>query len=142
MVVKNDVDLAGRQRRGRLVEQQHGRLALEFAQQLDALLDPHRQRLDDRIRIDRQPVRRGQLLHAAARRADVDPVQPRLGSRPSRTFSQTRKRSTSSKCWCTRPTTPSAATLPSSARTAPKAIAASVDFPAPFSPTSAWISPG
>ena len=135
-------DLARRERCRRLVEQQHAGLAVELAQQLDALLDADRQRLDD-ARRDRRRDRTSRPARARARapRRRRSPSRA-CGSRLSSTFSHTRSRSISLKCWCTSPTTPSASTVPSSARTAPYAIAASVDLPAPFSPTSAWISPG
>jgi hypothetical protein len=39
-------------------------------------------------------------------------------------------------------TTPPMPTSPSSGASAPDAMLINVDLPAPFSPTSAWISPG
>ena len=90
-------------------------------------------------------------------------VIPRFGSRPSTTFSATVSGGTSMKCWCTIPTPASIAsavfhpvtsvssssplptslisTLPPSLPYIPLRIRISVDFPAPFSPTRAWISP-
>ncbi len=72
-------DLARRERGRRLVEEQHGRLAIELAQELDALLDADRQRLDDRVRIDGQAVALGERAHACVRGGHVDrPAAARL----------------------------------------------------------------
>ncbi len=67
------LDLARREHRGRLVEQQDRGLALQLAQQLDALLQSDRKRFDDRVRIDVQTVALAQLADARARRGDVEP---------------------------------------------------------------------
>ena len=76
-------------------------------------------------------------------------------SRPRITFSRTVNCGTSSKCWCTIPIprrsasrgaltwtgSPSTAIVPASARYRPLRMFISVVLPAPFSPSSAWISP-
>ena len=104
MVAKERVDLGRRERRRRLVEQQNRRFAREFAQQFDALLDADRQRLDDRVGIDVEPVLAPRARARARARAARSMRQPARGSRPSSTFSHTRRRSMSWKCWWTRPT--------------------------------------
>ena len=81
---------------------------------------------------------------------------PFVSSWPSITFSATVKTGTSMKCWWTMPipasiaspgswkwtSWPSMRILPSSGRYRPKRVFISVDFPAPFSPSRQWISPG
>lgn len=71
-------------------------------------------------------------------------------------FSATVSDGTSEKCWCTMPmpariasvasekwhVAPSTRISPSSGWMIPAAMRISVDLPAPFSPTRAWISPG
>ena len=80
---------------------------------------------------------------------------PFLGSMPSTMFWATVKDSTSIKCWCTIPIpfamasfepentvfSPLKKISPREGCSIPNSIFISVDFPAPFSPTSAWISP-
>ncbi|CAA9302655.1 MAG: hypothetical protein AVDCRST_MAG40-457, partial [uncultured Gemmatimonadaceae bacterium] len=100
------------------------------------------------------PVSR--LTRSTARTAAARSNSPRaVGSRPSTTFSATVSVGTSMKCWCTIPTPaaiacavlhpvasrPSTCTVPASGAYMPASTRMSVDFPAPFSPTSAWISP-
>ena len=81
---------------------------------------------------------------------------PLVSSWPSITFSATVKTGTSMKCWWTMPipasiaspgswkctSWPSMRILPSSGRYRPNRVFISVDFPAPFSPSRQWISPG
>src|SRR5690242_9233914 len=71
------------------------------------------------------------------------------------TFSATVRLSASMKCWCTMPipaamasfgerkcsSRPFTVIVPSSGRCMPYSVRISVDLPAPFSPTMAWISP-
>ena len=72
--------LLGRQHRGRLVEDEDVRLAVERLEDLDALLLPDGDVLDERIRVDREAERPGELLHPGSRRPVVeqDPVPARL----------------------------------------------------------------
>src|SRR5512133_2475548 len=81
---------------------------------------------------------------------------PVLSSRPRIRFSATVKTSTSMKCWCTMPipaamaslglawtcSTPSIEIVPASGCNSPYSTFISVVFPAPFSPSRQWISPG
>ena len=100
------------------------------------------------------PVSR--LTRSTSRTAAARSKSPRaVGSRPSTTFSATVSVGTSMKCWCTIPTPaaiacavlhpvasrPFTSTVPASGAYIPARMRISVDFPAPFSPTSAWISP-
>ncbi len=77
------------------------------------------------------------------------------GSAPRIRFSATVMDGTCIKCWCTMPSPAAIASLdeekctsfpstkiwPSVGASIPNSIFIKVDFPAPFSPTSAWISP-
>ena len=95
---KEALDLGGRERGRRLVEQEDGRFAIEFAQQLDALLHADRQRFDERVGIDLEAVALRRRRPRVSRAAASSMRQPRRGSRPSKTFCHTRSRPTSSKC--------------------------------------------
>ena len=78
-----------------------------------------------------------------------------VGSSPSTTFSSTVRLSASMKCWCTMPmpaamasdgewnvvSRPSSRMVPSSGLCMPYRVFISVDLPAPFSPTMAWMVP-
>ena len=78
-----------------------------------------------------------------------------VGSTPRMMLSSTEKHSTSLKCWWTMPmpsalaslgslmdtSTPSFLMMPSSGWYRPNSTLISVDLPAPFSPSRAWISP-
>ena len=78
-----------------------------------------------------------------------------VGSMPIMMLSSTEKHSTSLKCWCTMPmpralaslgslmvtTSPFFLMMPSSGWYMPNRTDIRVDLPAPFSPSSAWISP-
>ena len=80
---------------------------------------------------------------------------PRFGSAPSIKFSATVITGTSWKCWCTIPTpreitpavspktigVPPILISPESGLISPKTALSRVDFPAPFSPSSATTSP-
>ncbi len=68
------------QHRGRLVEDQHGRLSDQCLDDLDPLLDADRQVLHQGIRVDLQPVAAGQLAHVLARLAPVQ--QPGTAGSP------------------------------------------------------------
>ena len=65
------VGLGRRQHAGRLVEDQDVGAAIERLQDLDALLQADRQFLDDRVRIDLQPVFALQPLQLRARLGDA-----------------------------------------------------------------------
>src|SRR4051794_13685149 len=92
---------------------------------------------------------------ARARRRSRKP-RPRICSRPSITFSATVNAGISMKCWWTMPMpaamassgpenrtgSPSTRISPSSGWYRPYRTFIRVDLPAPFSPSSAWISPG
>ncbi len=94
-------------------------------------------------------------MSALARRRSSRPKW-RVGSKPSTTFSATVNTGTSMKCWWTMPmpwrtaapgsgkwtTSPSSAMSPESGCMSPNRTFMSVVLPAPFSPRSAWISPG
>ena len=58
--------------RGRLVEDQHGRVPDQRLDDLDPLLDADRQVLHQRVRVDLEPVAPGQLAHVAAGLAPVE----------------------------------------------------------------------
>ena len=64
--------LLRRQHRGRLVEDQHLRPAVERLEDLDALLLGDGDVLDPRVRVDGEPVALGQLSHAFPRLREVD----------------------------------------------------------------------
>ena len=66
------VDLLRRQHRGRLVEDQDARVAVERLEDLDALLLADADLLDHGIRLHGEAVARGQLAHALARRVEVE----------------------------------------------------------------------
>ena len=79
---------------GGLVEHEDAGVAVEGAEDLDALLHADAHILDAGVRVDREPVAVGELLDALARRAAVeDPERtcgPGLtGSLPSTMFSAT-----------------------------------------------------
>ena len=89
--------------RRRLVQDQHVRLPDQRLDDLDPLLDADRQVLDQRVRVDVEPVAVGEL--ATSRRVlrrSSRPAGPAC-SMPSVTFSATVKTGTSMKCWCTMP---------------------------------------
>ena len=100
------------------------------------------------------PVSRPSAATAAT--AAARSTRPRvIGSAPSTTFSATVSVGTSMKCWCTIPTPaaiaarvshpvtsrPCTCTVPASGACPPASTRISVLLPAPFSPTTAWISP-
>jgi hypothetical protein len=58
--------------RGRLIEDQHGGVPDQGLDDLDPLLDADRQILDQRVRVDREPVALGQLAHVTAGLAPVE----------------------------------------------------------------------
>ncbi len=60
------------QHRGRLVEDQHGRLPDQCLDDLDPLLDADRQVLHQGVRVDLQAVAVGELAHVLARLAPVE----------------------------------------------------------------------
>ena len=75
------LDLRRSERGRRFVEQQDGRVAVEFAQKFDALLYADRQRFDERVGIDLQAVMLRDGNHAFARGRFVDaPPTMRLAS--------------------------------------------------------------
>ena len=84
------VDLLRRQHRGRLVEDQDARVAVERLEDLDALLLADADLLDDRVGIDGQAV----LAPTARARARAPcrgrAARARVGSAPSTMFSTTR----------------------------------------------------
>ena len=102
----------------------------------------------------RSPVRSA-AARTSLRARSASRTPNRRGSRPSTTFSQTRSGGTSRKCWWTAPmpapmaargspggtSNPDDRTVPESCRYRPQAMFTRVDFPAPFSPTSARTSP-
>ncbi len=101
-----------------------------------------------------RPYRSPSSRSRAAPRGSSASFDP--GSWPSTMFSQTARLSASRKCWNTMPmparsrraatgkslSSPLTVTVPSSGRCAPYSVFISVDLPAPFSPTIAWIVPG
>ena len=88
--------------RGRLVEHEDPRVAVQRAQDLHALLHADADVLDARVGVDGQAVAVGQLAHARAGALDVE-QQPRRGSLASTMFSATVMTGTSMKCWWTMP---------------------------------------
>ena len=110
------------QHRGRLVEDQHGRVPDQCLDDLDPLLDAHRQVLHQRVRVYLQAVAVRQLAHLPPRpapvkqaaelghgreetqeaRATIGQASP-VSSMPRVTFSATVNTGTSMKCWCTIP---------------------------------------
>ena len=123
----------------------------QAADDLDALALADRQVADQRIGVERQAVAVGQRL-APWRRWCVIGV---LSSSDSAMFSAAVSASNSEKCWNTMPMPSFLATLglvivtgspfqtisPEFGSSEPNSIFTSVDLPAPFSPSSAWISP-
>ena len=73
-------DLLRGEHRRRLVEHEDSRVAVQGAEDLDALLHADADVLDAGIRIDRQPVAVGELLDALARRAAVEDADRARGS--------------------------------------------------------------
>ena len=151
------VDLGRREHRGRLVEDRASRAAVERLEDLHALRLADRELGDDALRRPRRsPVVALSSVDLALGARAIEPPRRSCGSRPSTTFSATVSVGTSMKCWCTMPTpaaiasavvqpvTSRAVRLPCGrhrARTSRSSTRISVDLPAPFSPTSAWISP-
>ena len=98
------VGLLRGEHRGRLVEDEHLRVAGERLDDLDALLHADGQVLDERVGVDVEAEAVGDLAHALARAASRSRTPPALvGSWPSMTFSATVKTGMSMKCWCTMP---------------------------------------
>ena len=94
--------LLRRQHRGRLVEDQDARAAVQRLQDLDPLALAHRQVADARVRVDGQAEALASV--AAAPRAAARRENGRhSGSVPSITLSSTLRLSASVKCWCTMP---------------------------------------
>ena len=87
-----------REHRGRLVEDEDPRAAVEQAQDLDPLLLADRELPDPRPRIDAETVPRAQLAQLALDARPSPGSTPRPRS-PSSTFSATVNGSTSMKCW-------------------------------------------
>ena len=138
--------------RGRLVEDQHRGSRRRHLISSTRCRCPADSSLDHGQRVDR------------AGRSGPRPLRPRRTRRsrsigagsPSTTFSQTVSGSIRLKCWCTMPI-PSlqrvvgrtvdldplavAQIVPASGWTRPSSTFMSVDLPAPFSPSSPWISP-
>ena len=145
------LDLLRRQDRGRLVEHEDPRVAIERLEDLDPLLGADRDVLDLGVGIDRQAVAIGELADPAraAFRSSRPPLL--LGSWPSTMFSATVITGTSMKCWWTMPIPsliaadgeaistglPSTRISPASGLYRPYRTDISVDLPAPFSPSSA-----
>ena len=75
------VDLLRRQHGGRLVEDQHARIAVERLEDLDALLLTDPDLLDDRVRLDREAVARGDRSRTRTRAA-ARSSWPGAGARP------------------------------------------------------------
>ena len=83
------LDFLRREHRGRLVENQQLRVAIERLQQLDALLLADRERLDDGVR-DRRPARTRRRARGCAPRPPADRAPAAMpGSAPSTMFSAT-----------------------------------------------------
>ena len=95
--------LLRRQHRGRLVEDQHARAAVQRLQDLHALALADRQLGDARVGIDAQPELAARSR--AGRRARLRRRENgcHSGSVPSITLSSTDRLSASVKCWCTMP---------------------------------------
>jgi len=66
------VDLGRREDRRRLVEDQDGRIAREFAQQFDALRDPDRKAFDGGLGIDREAVFMREAFDFGASRGAIE----------------------------------------------------------------------
>src|SRR5262249_1315794 len=154
-------DVGGGQRRGRLVEDEQLRIAGQRLGDLDDLAARQRQVADGSERVDvADPEPRQGRLGALALGAHIDqPPPPRRGDDaagvgepivaatggaakpdspwnplpiPSRCASAGRRNSTGA---------PSSSIVPASGRTTPDSTLISVDLPAPFSPSTAWIRP-
>ena len=97
------VGLLRREHGGRLVEDEHLRVARERLDDLDALLHADGQILDERVGVDVEAEALRDLAHALARRVQIEQSAARVDSWPSMTFSATVKTGISMKCWCTMP---------------------------------------
>ena len=126
--------LLRREHRRRLVEDEDVRLAIERLEDLHALLLPHRDVLDPRVRVDGEPVAVGDLPHAplGLARCRGSPAAV-VGSWARTMFSATVITGISMKCWWTIPTPASIAALGEPSRTGFPLIR--------ISPSSAWYSP-
>src|SRR5699024_8341575 len=104
----------------------------------------------------RSKPKRAEISRTSVRAAARSSRPPLVGSCPSTMFSATVKTGTSMKCWWTIPIPasiaspgsekvtgfPSMTMSPPSGRYSPYRTFIRVDLPAPFSPSSEWISPG
>ena len=143
--------LRHREHRRRFVEDEHVRVADQALDDLDPLALAGREVVDARVR-DRRRAR-----SARRSRAPVASCRERrpLPFSPSVTFSQTVSGPMRLKCWCTiaRPSRaasvgswittgrPSIRISPASGVTSPSSTFMSVVLPAPFWPSTPWISP-
>jgi len=101
-------DLLRREHGGRLVEHEDARVAIERAEDLDALLHADRDVLDAGARVDREPVAVRELLHAFACRAAVKDADRSRGTGLDRLVAEhdvleTVMTGMNMKCWCTMP---------------------------------------
>ena len=156
MTRKRFVDLAVRQRRGRLVEDQDLGVGPKAAGDLDELLLRHREVADEGVRRDVGPDAVEQLRRpAGAARPSGGTATARRAPGGGRCSRRRSGRGTGPAAgrWRRRRATARARVqaidgLPDDLdragvrRWAPVITLISVDLPAPFSPTSAWTSPG
>ena len=99
---KSSSTSCGHEHRGRLVEDQDPRAAVEDLEDLHPLPVADAQLLDQHVGVDaRARSASRHLLDRARGRVAADAVQ--LGSAPSTMFSSTVRLSASMKCWCTMP---------------------------------------
>ena len=102
-VAEQLVDLLRHQHRGRLVEDQDPGAAVEHLEDLDPLAVADAEVLDQRVGVDAEAVRVGDLDDPAPGGARSRAGRRCVGSAPSTTFSSTVRLSASMKCWCTMP---------------------------------------
>ena len=151
------LDLVGGERRRRLVEDQDARLDRQRLGDLDELLVGHRQAADRRADVEagRRARRTAPAPPGASRPSRSCPSRPD-GAWPMNTFSATVRSGKRRGSWWTTAipsarawagpwiwvASPSSQIVPLSGWWTPARILTSVLLPAPFSPTSAWTSPG
>ena len=150
------VDLLRGQHRGRLVENQDLGVVGECLDDLHALLDSHRDVLDDRVGVDGEPVPFGHLMHQARRLVPVENAETagRLAAEHDVLGDGEHRHQHEVLVHHPDPGLdgvagapevhrfPSSRISPASGSSSPYSMFISVDLPAPFSPSRQWISPG
>ena len=140
-----------RQHRGRLVQDDELRRLQQAADDLDTLALTDREVADQRLRIERQAVAIGKRPRLRGDRADRRARRPATArcSRPPSVPRTAKNAGTPCRCRasCATPGLvivtgwPFQKISPELGSSDPNSILTSVDLPAPFSPSNAWISP-